>query len=78
MSRKVTHNDFIEMISHSDHPYIKENLTLCNQYTRAKDVCYIKNKYGLLKWTLDYMKKNLDKSGMTCVLTAWPYARKID
>ncbi len=29
-------------------------------------------------WTLDYMKKNLDKSGMTCVLTAWPYARKID
>ncbi len=56
MSKKVTHNDFIEMISHSDHPYIKENLTLCNQYTRAKDVCYIRNKYGLLKTTFDGLK----------------------
>lgn len=29
-------------------------------------------------WTLDYMNKNLDKSGMTVTLAVWKYAHKAD
>lgn len=56
MSKKITHQDFLNMINFDDHPYIKENLILCSQYTRAKDTCYIRNKYGLLKTTFDGLK----------------------